>query len=54
MAEKPAAGFYRKQAARLRDMALESNHPTFRFELLELAAQFEKLADFAERALSRH
>jgi hypothetical protein len=40
---------YREQAARLRELARDSSSTLLRFELLEVAAQFEKLAQFAER-----
>ncbi len=49
MAEAKAASTYREQAARLRELARESNSMLLRFELLEVAAEFEKLAQFAER-----
>ncbi len=50
MAEGPkAASTYREQAARLRDLACESTSALLRFELLEVAAEFEQLAEFAER-----
>jgi hypothetical protein len=49
MAEGLAASTYREQAARLRDLARDSKSGVLRFELLEVAAQFEKLAQFAER-----
>ena len=49
VANRPAATTYREQAARLRAMARESGNAALRFELLEVAAQFEKLAEFAER-----
>ena len=44
-----AASTYREQATRLRELARESSSAVLRFELLEVAAQFEKLARFAER-----
>jgi hypothetical protein len=49
MADGMAAAIYREQAARLRELARESASTLLRFELLEVAAQFEKLAEFAER-----
>ena len=49
MGEERAASTYREQAARLRELARESSNVLLRFELLEVAAQFEKLAQFAER-----
>ena len=55
MAEaSPAATSYREQAARLREMARESASALLRFELLEVAAQFETLAEFAEQKSARH
>ncbi len=49
MADAMAASTYREQAARLRELARKSASTVLRFELLEVAAQFEKLAEFAER-----
>lgn len=54
MAEaSPAATTYREQAARLRELAHESACALLRFELLEVAAQFETLAEFAEQTEGR-
>ena len=50
MADKaPASTTYRAQAARLRALARETKNASLRFELLEVAAQFERLAELAER-----
>lgn len=47
MADRPSASMtYRQQAARLRALARESRDSTLRFELLEVAAQFERVAEF--------
>jgi len=55
MAESPAAfTTYREQAARLRALARESASALLRFELLEVAAQFERLAELAEHKVSRY
>lgn len=46
----PGAGtaiFYRQQAERLIFLAAEMNNPATRLELLEIAAGFRKLADYA-------
>lgn len=46
----PGAGsalFYRRQAERLTLIAGEINNPATRLELLEIAANFLKLADYA-------
>jgi len=48
--EMPGAGsafFYRRQAERLTLIAAEINNPAVRLELLEIAANFLKLADYA-------
>lgn len=50
----PAATTYREQAARLRALSRESGSAVLRFELLEVAAQFERLAELAERNAARH
>ncbi|MGH6968866.1 MAG: hypothetical protein ACREEL_07430 [Stellaceae bacterium] len=52
--ESSAASTYREQAARLRALASESVSALLRFELLEVAAQFEKLAEFAERKVTHY
>ena len=49
MAEETAASTYREQAAHLRALARQSTSALLRCELLEVAAQFEKLAQFVER-----
>lgn len=49
MADGTAALTYREQAARLRELAREATSVPLRFELLEVAAKFEKLAQFVER-----
>jgi len=55
MAESPAAfTTYREQAVRLRALARESASALLRFELLEVAAQFERLAELAEHKVSRY
>jgi len=54
MADKPSASAnYREQAARLRTLARETRSVSLRFELLEVAAQFERLAELAERNAAR-
>ncbi|MDE1902740.1 MAG: hypothetical protein KGI46_02670 [Alphaproteobacteria bacterium] len=54
MAERPSAAItYREQAVRLRTLARDSRSATLRFELLEVAAQFERLAELAERNAAR-
>ncbi|HEY1506687.1 MAG TPA: hypothetical protein VGF92_20455 [Stellaceae bacterium] len=47
MPEIGSASFYRQQAERLTYIAVETNHPATRLELLEIAASFQKLADYA-------
>lgn len=42
-----SASFYRRQAERLTLIAAEINHPATRLELLEIAVNFLKLADYA-------
>jgi len=55
MADGPGASItYREQAVRLRALARESASALLRFELLEVAAQFERLAELAERKMSPH
>lgn len=44
-----ASTTYREQAARLRALARETRDASLRFELLEVAAQFERLAELAAR-----
>lgn len=54
MADRPSAvTTYRAQAARLRALARDTRSATLRFELLEVAAQFERLAELAERNVAR-
>jgi hypothetical protein len=48
VSEPESAEFYRKRAARLRKIAESIKHPKTKVELLELAAQFEKLAEFSK------
>ncbi|MBU6508478.1 MAG: hypothetical protein KGI92_11165 [Alphaproteobacteria bacterium] len=55
MADGPGASTtYREQAARLRALARESASALLRFELLEVAAQFEHLAELAEHKIMAH
>lgn len=55
MVDRPSASMtYRQQAARLRALARESKDATLRFELLEVAAQFERLAELAARNAVRY
>jgi len=55
MADRPSASVtYLQQAARLRALARESKDATLRFELLEVAAQFERLAELAARNAVRY
>jgi hypothetical protein len=42
-----SAGFYHAQAERLTYLAAETVSPKARLELLEIAASFQKLADYA-------
>ena len=49
-----AVATYRAQAARLRAVARDSRSAALRFELLEVAAQFERLAELAERNVVRY
>jgi hypothetical protein len=44
---QPSASFYREQAERLTFLAMETASPETRLELLEIAASFQKLADYA-------
>ncbi|MGH7007197.1 MAG: hypothetical protein ACRED7_02215 [Stellaceae bacterium] len=54
MADRASASTtYREQAARLRALARETRDAALRFELLEVAAQFERLAELAERNAAR-
>jgi len=54
MADRPSASTtYREQAARLRALARDTKSATLRFELLEVAAQFERLVELAERNAAR-
>jgi len=54
MAGGPSASTtYRAQAARLRALARDSRNAQLRFELLEVAGQFERLAELAERNAAR-
>lgn len=55
MTDRPSAvATYRAQAARLRAAARDSRSAALRFELLEVAAQFERLAELAERNVVRY
>ncbi|HKR19131.1 MAG TPA: hypothetical protein VJS41_03215 [Stellaceae bacterium] len=55
MTDRPSAvATYRAQAARLRAVARDSRSAALRFELLEVAAQFERLAELAERNVVRY
>jgi hypothetical protein len=47
MANTASATFYRQQAERLTFIAVETTSPETRLELLEIAASFQKLADYA-------
>lgn len=47
MANAGTATFYRQQAERLTFIAVETTNPETRLELLEIAASFQKLADYA-------
>ena len=40
---------YREEAARLRREAEDTKHPENRQQLLDIAAQYDRLADSAER-----
>jgi hypothetical protein len=52
--EKPEqAGEWRRRAERLRALAQTTNEPAARAELLDLAKQWEGLANVAERAPRR-
>jgi len=54
MADRPSAcATYREQAARLRALARETKSAVLRFELREVANQFEQLAELAERNAAR-
>lgn len=44
---QPSARFYREQAERLTFLAAETANPGTRLELLEIAASFQKLAEYA-------
>lgn len=44
---QPSVSFYREQAERLTFLAVETANPEARLELLEIAASFQKLADYA-------
>lgn len=55
LADRPSASTtYREQAARLRDLARQSRNAKLQFELREVAAQFERLAELAEHDVARH
>ncbi len=47
MPETGSATFYRQQAERLTFIAAETTNPATRLELLEIAASFQKLAEYA-------
>jgi hypothetical protein len=47
MPEAGSAAFYRQQAERLSFIALDTTSAATRLELLEIAAGFRKLADYA-------
>jgi hypothetical protein len=47
MSRPGSAGFYHEQAERLTYLAVETVSPETRLELLEIAASFQKLADYA-------
>jgi len=47
MPDTGSAPFYRQQAERLTFLAAETINPATRLELLEIAASFQKLADYA-------
>jgi hypothetical protein len=47
MPETGSATFYRQQAERLTFLAAETINAAARLELLEIAASFQKLADYA-------
>jgi hypothetical protein len=47
MPETGSAPFYRQQAERLTFIAAETTNPATRLELLEIAASFQKLAEYA-------
>jgi len=51
---RSASTTYREQAARLRVLARNTRSTTLRFELLDVAAQFERLAELAERNAARY
>ena len=47
MAQTGSPTFYRQQAERLTFLAAETSSPAMRLELLEIAASFQKLAEYA-------
>ena len=47
MPKTASSTFYRQQAERLTFIAAEAMNPETRLELLEIAASFQKLADYA-------
>ena len=47
MPKTASSTFYRQQAERLTFIAAETTNPDTRLELLEIAASFQKLADYA-------
>jgi hypothetical protein len=50
MAQPGSPSFYREQAERLTFLAAQTASPETRLELLEIAASFQKLADYASAA----
>jgi hypothetical protein len=46
MEERGTETFYREQAERLTRIAAEASSPSTRLELLEIAASFQRLADY--------
>jgi len=52
MTESSAAAFYQRQAMQLRVAALSTANASRKVELLALALEFEKLAEFAENNLA--
>jgi hypothetical protein len=54
MPQPRSAGFYRAQAERLSYLAAETANCEMRLELLEIAASFQKLANYASANEVRH
>jgi hypothetical protein len=48
MAEKGTAAFYREQVVRLTLLAMETADSEAKLEILEIAASFKRLAEYAE------